>query len=172
MAHSVEKPSRNRSLLVILLGGVLALIGLVLAIGGAWLAVLGGSLYYLFAGLGLLASGALLIRDRAAGAWLYLAIFALTLLWAFWEVGLNGWALVPRIIGPAVLAILVFLVLPLLQPERWRWPAAMAGAAGILVALVLGTLLISVAKRASAGPLPRPIAAAMSDTARMQAGAD
>ena len=47
---------KNRSLVLLLLGGVLALIGIVLAVGGAWLAILGGSLYYLLAGLGLLRS--------------------------------------------------------------------------------------------------------------------
>lgn len=172
MAGRLSKHMRNRSLLILLLGGLLALIGAVMAAGGVWLAVLGGSLYYLFAGLGLIASGILLIRGSAAGAWLYLIVFAFTVLWALWEVGLNGWALVPRIIGPALLAILVLLVLPLLQPERWRWRAALSGSSVILIALVAGTVLISVANRTEAGPLPGPIAAAMSDTARMQAGAD
>ena len=88
---------RNRSLIVMLLGGLLGLIGLVLAIGGAWLALLGGSLYYLLAGLGLVAAGYLLIRGRALGAYIYIGVFALTLIWALWEVGMNGWALVPRI---------------------------------------------------------------------------
>src|SRR5687767_10978451 len=96
----VDRRPRNRSLVLLLLGALFALIGLVLAIGGAWLAILGGSIYYLLAGIGLVASGVLLIRRRALGAWIYLGIFALTILWAFWEVGLEGWALVPRIIGP------------------------------------------------------------------------
>ncbi len=172
MPDSADRRPRNRSLVLILVGAIFALVGLVLAIGGAWLAILGGSIYYLLAGLGLLASGVLLIRGRAVGAWLYLGVFALTILWAFWEVGLDGWALVPRIIGPAVLAILVVLMLPLLMPGRWRWGRAIAGAAGILVVLIAGAILISIANRPSAGPLPGPIAGAASDTARMQAGAD
>ncbi|MGH6706885.1 MAG: membrane-bound PQQ-dependent dehydrogenase, glucose/quinate/shikimate family, partial [Sphingomicrobium sp.] len=172
MSDQPAKGRNNRSLIILLLGGLLALIGLVLAAGGAWLAILGGSLYYLLAGLGLLASGVLLVRGRVAGAFLYLVVFAVTVLWAFWEVGLNGWALVPRIVGPAVLAILVLLALPLLQPERWRWRTAFAGAAAILIALVGGAMLISVTGRAAAGQMPGPIAAAMTDTARMQAGAD
>ena len=172
MLEPAERRPRNRSLALILLGGLFALIGLVLAIGGAWLAILGGSIYYLLAGLGLVASGALLVRRRTLGAWVYLGVFALTVLWAFWEVGLDGWALVPRIIGPAVLAILVVLALPLLVPERWRWGRAIGGAAAILVVLLAGAILISIVNRPSAGPLPGPIAAAASDTARMQAGAD
>ncbi len=172
MLEPAERRPRNRSLALILLGGLFALIGLVLAIGGAWLAILGGSIYYLLAGLGLVASGVLLVRRRTLGAWVYLGVFALTVLWAFWETGLDGWALVPRIIGPAVLAILVVLALPLLAPERWRWGRAIGGAAAILVVLLAGAILISIVNRTSAGPLPGPIAAAASDTARMQAGAD
>src|SRR5690625_7861450 len=84
---------------------VLVLLGAVLAAGGAWLVALGGSFYYLLAGLGLIVSGVLLLGDRPAGAWLYLLAFLATLLWAFWEVGLDGWALVPRVVGPAVLAV-------------------------------------------------------------------
>ena len=130
MPTSTGGKARNRSLIVLILGVVLALIGAVLAVGGAWLAVLGGSIYYLLAGLGLIASGILLFRGRATGAWLYLGVFALTLLWALWEVGLDGWALVPRVIGPAVLAILVLLALPLLLPGRWRWPTAIGPGSG------------------------------------------
>ncbi|MBU4137091.1 MAG: membrane-bound PQQ-dependent dehydrogenase, glucose/quinate/shikimate family, partial [Alphaproteobacteria bacterium] len=89
------------------LAGVLALIGLVLAVGGAWLLSLGGSFYYLLAGLGLVASAVMLWRLRLLGAWIYVGVFALTVLWALWEVGLNGWALVPRVVAPAVLLAFV-----------------------------------------------------------------
>src|SRR5690625_5455229 len=91
---------------------VLVLLGAVLAAGGAWLVALGGSFYYLLAGLGLVVSGVLLLGDRPAGAWLYLLVFLATLLWACWEGGLDGWALVPRVVGPAVLAVLVLLFIP------------------------------------------------------------
>ena len=121
---------RNRSLVVILLGALLGLIGLVLFAGGVWLAALGGSLYYVLAGAGLIVSGVLLARRRPAGAWLYLGIFVLTLFWALWEVGLDGWALMPRVAGPALLALLVLLALPLVA--HWRWRSAL-GAAGSLI---------------------------------------
>lgn len=172
MPTSTGGKARNRSLVILILGAVLALIGFVLALGGAWLAVLGGSIYYLLAGLGLIASGILLFRGRATGAWLYLGVFALTIVWALWEVGLDGWALVPRVIGPAVLAILVLLALPLLLPGRWRWPTAIGAAAGILVLLLAGATLVVLSNPSRAGPLPAAIAAAAADPARMQAGAD
>ncbi|HLW28799.1 MAG TPA: glycerol dehydrogenase [Kiloniellales bacterium] len=94
---------------------VLVLLGLVLAAGGAWLVALGGSLYYLLAGLGLVISGILMLGDRMAGAWLYLLVFVATVIWALWEVGLDGWGLVPRVVGPLVLAIVVLLFMPVLR---------------------------------------------------------
>ncbi|HKX92788.1 MAG TPA: membrane-bound PQQ-dependent dehydrogenase, glucose/quinate/shikimate family, partial [Sphingomicrobium sp.] len=141
MAEKAASRRFSRSLVVLIVGGLLALIGLVLAVGGAWLAALGGSLYYVLAGLGLIASGFLLIRGDARGAYLYLAVFAATIVWALWEVGLNPWALVPRVVGPAVLAILVLLILPLLAPNRWTWPKAGAAVAGVLALLLIGILV-------------------------------
>src|SRR5687768_169149 len=110
----------------------LALIGLVLAIGGGWLLSLGGSFYYLLAGLGLIASGVMLFRLNPLGAWIYVGVFVLTVLWALWEVGLNGWALVPRVIAPAVLLILVIACFPALDGRRGRW-LALGGAAVFVV---------------------------------------
>src|SRR3546814_3310397 len=85
----------------IFLGAVIAIIGLVLAIGGVWLAALGGSLYYVITGVAMMIAGWLLFRQQLLGGCLYIAIVALTVIWAFWEVGANGWALVPREIGRA-----------------------------------------------------------------------
>ena len=172
MPESTDERPPNRSLLVKGLAVLLALIGAVLALGGAWLAVLGGSLYYVFAGLGLLGAGFLLFRGRSAGVWLYVAVFVLTLLWALWEVGLDGWGLVPRVFGPAVLLILVLLALPLLSPARWRWRKAFAAVAGVVLLLVAGGLLAAVANRDEPGPLPPTLAAAMPDSAVMTVGAD
>ncbi|MFZ5719413.1 MAG: membrane-bound PQQ-dependent dehydrogenase, glucose/quinate/shikimate family, partial [Pseudomonadota bacterium] len=81
-------------------GGLLLMIGLVLAVGGAWLALIGGSPYYLLAGLGLLGAGYLLVRGQVLGVAVYVGVFLATLAWAVWEVGLQGWALVPRVAGP------------------------------------------------------------------------
>ena len=86
-----------------ILAALFFLIGLVLVVGGGWLLSLGGSAYYLLAGAGLVASGAMLWRLRLLGAWIYVGVFAVTVAWALWEVGLNGWALVPRVVAPALL---------------------------------------------------------------------
>jgi quinoprotein glucose dehydrogenase len=102
---------------LIAFGAILLLIGLPIFAGGAWLAWLGGSLYYLLAGVGLLASGGLLVMQRPEGASLYGGVFVATVAWAFWEVGGVGWSLVPRVVGPAVLAVVLLCFLPVLR--RW-----------------------------------------------------
>ena len=77
-----------------------------LAAGGLWLITLGGSWYYLLAGAGMLASGVLLFLQRLSGVWLYWLVFIGTLIWALWEVGLDPWALLPRVLALAVIALL------------------------------------------------------------------
>ena len=161
----------TRSWAARILALVLALIGLALLIGGIWLAALGGSIYYLLAGLGLLASGYLLFRGNRNGAYLYLLVFALTLVWALWEVGLNPWALVPRVVGPAVLAILALLVLPLLD-RRWTWMKAGGAVAGVLVLLLVGILVSPGYLKRDAAGQPPMLAAAMTDPSLMPVGSD
>jgi len=91
---------------------VLALYGLALAAGGLWLVTLGASWYSLPAGIGMLVSGILLLFMRIQGVWLYWLVFVATLVWALWEVGLEPWPLVPRLVAPAVIALLTLLFIP------------------------------------------------------------
>lgn len=90
-------------------------LGAVLGAGGVWLFALGGSWYYAVAGTGLVVCAGLLMRHRMAGVWLYVAIFAATVVWALWERGLNGWAQVPRLLGPAILLVAILLAVPVLR---------------------------------------------------------
>lgn len=99
---------------------LLALVGIALAAGGLWLITLGGSWYYLFAGVGLLLSGILLWRAHMSGVWLYWAVFIGTLVWAVWEVGLDMWALMPRVLAPALLAVITLLFVPRLRRRRGK----------------------------------------------------
>jgi quinoprotein glucose dehydrogenase len=112
--QALISPNRPRSVgdwLVILFAILLLVIGVLLAGGGVWLIGLGGSWYYLLAGIGLLASGVLLLRGSAAGVWIYAITYVCTWIWALWEVGLDGWPLVPRVVAPTVLLIPALLCL-------------------------------------------------------------
>ena len=112
------------------LGAVIGVVGALLTGGGIWLLVLGGSLYYVLAGIGYLVAAVLLWRRRAAGAWLVLALLGPTIGWAFWEVGLDYWALFPRIFLPAGLASLALVGVLLFPGDGSR--RAIAIAAGVV----------------------------------------
>ena len=92
----------------ILFGIVLILVGGLLVLGGARLLYLGGSLYYLPAGLAALGAGILVVRKRwRLAAMIYLGLMLVTVIWALVEAGLDGWALMPRLISPAMLRAVV-----------------------------------------------------------------
>jgi quinoprotein glucose dehydrogenase len=86
-------------------GIAIAAIGLAMFILGAWLCVLGGTPYYLVAGAVFAIAGALIALRRMAGLWLYFVAFAGTVAWAIGEVGLDGWKLMPRVFGFALLGV-------------------------------------------------------------------
>ncbi len=87
---------------------VVTLIGIGIAGLGAWLLYLGGTAYYLAAGIGLLASGILILRGSRIGPWLYLVILVGTLAWSLVESGFDGWALIPRLVAPSVLGLWIW----------------------------------------------------------------
>jgi len=71
--HSTVHRSTIPPILVIT-GVVFGFLGTILAGGGLWLVTLGDSAYYLFGGLGILATGALLVAGRRSAFWLYAAV--------------------------------------------------------------------------------------------------
>jgi quinoprotein glucose dehydrogenase len=171
MAHADRLPSRS-NWGAMALGIVIGLIGLVLTIGGVWLLAVGGSAYYVLTGLAMLVSGTLLFRGRLAGGWLYIAIFAATLVWALWEVGANGWALVPRLIAPLVLLVFTLLVMASLDVTEHRWRNAWAAVGAVLLVAAVGGVAIA---KADESPVLAELPAAgagMADPALLQAGAD
>lgn len=152
------------------IGIVVGLIGLILAVGGIWLAVLGGSLYYAVTGVAMMAAGWLLARGNPLGGWIYLAVFVWTVLWAFSEVGGNGWALVPRVIAPTVLLLAVLAVMPLVEP-RISWRKALGSGAVVVVVAALVGLALGRFNEPAIAALPTA-GAGMVDPALMQAGGD
>lgn len=153
------------------LGIVMLIIGIVLGIGGGWLIALGGSFYYLAAGIGLFIAGILLILRRMEGAILYMLVFLATLIWAWLEVGTNGWALVPRLVGPAVLLVLALAVSPTLRVRRFA-PAFVAASICLLaVTVVLFAAPHLGTAKAATTSVPAP-SLAMNDPAPAHAGDD
>ncbi|WP_017349945.1 membrane-bound PQQ-dependent dehydrogenase, glucose/quinate/shikimate family [Pantoea sp. A4] len=77
-------------------GIVYALIGLALIFAGGKLVGLGDTTYYLIAGIALLVTGILLALGKRLALWVYAALTIYTVIWALYEVGFNGWKLLPR----------------------------------------------------------------------------
>lgn len=146
-------------------GALLLLVGLVLAIGGGRLVSLGGSPYYLLTGIGCAIAGVQLLRKRVSGAWIYLAIFAATVVWALAEVGLQFWQLLPRIAGPLVFAVLCSA---LLMRGRDQGDSAPKGRALGGWAITLAGTGVLIAAFLTSGPrLPEhalPVASASADS--------
>ncbi len=139
------------------LSGALLLIGLAVGGGGAWLIALGGSPYYLIGGLAVFVSAILLWRGDRRSGWIYGGFLVLTLIWALWEVGLDGWQLTARLIGPAVFGLL--FALPAVRKRIGGSGWAASGAAAGAFALVLVAALQSPMEVASASERAlRPVA--------------
>ena len=99
---------------------VLLVTGLGLTVPGVYLVTLGGSPYYAIAGLLVLISAWLVLRRDRAGFHLLWLVLLGTTVWSLWEVGLDGWALMPRLVYLAVLAFVVWLVSRGMQRASWR----------------------------------------------------
>jgi len=102
-------------LATVLLALTLGLFGMALFGGGVWLMALGGSWYYALAGAGCLLTAALLWQQRRSALCLFAVIWGLTVIWALWEVGLNWWGLVPRLVAMTVILLLILMLSPALR---------------------------------------------------------
>lgn len=108
-------PPRRRQLadrFFLLLLGVLGLMGLGMTVLGAWLLTLGGTPYYVMAGVMLMMAALLMAMGRAGGIVFFGALMAFSLVWALYEVGLDGWALVPRLAWISVFGLLLLAFWP------------------------------------------------------------
>ena len=166
-----NQPRSAGGWLTVVLGVLLLLIGVVLTIGGVQLAALGGSWYYLIAGVALVVSGVLIVLRDVRGAWLYAATFVGTLIWALWEKGLDGWALVPRLVGPLVLMFLVIAALPVLKARGGRKLAGVS-ALGLVVATAAFGVVVAQANRSHVNSPVPGAQLSYDDPAMMRTGAD
>ena len=113
MSEASRKFSRPRVLAIIL-----GLCGLLLSRQGFELIGVGGSFYYLLAGIVLLVVAVLLFRGDKRGAQLYGGFLLFTYLWAFYEVGLDAWQLMPRVAMFTVLGL--WFLLPRVRGGLWQ----------------------------------------------------
>ena len=127
--------SSSTRILLLGTGLIIALLGLTLSGLGGWLLFLGGSSYYLVAGILLLLTGIAVLMLSSAGVWFYAAAFGVTIVWSLAEVGLDGWAQIPRLVAPAVLGLWVFspLISGRLRSVRPDW----VGTAGMAISLLV-----------------------------------
>jgi membrane-bound PQQ-dependent dehydrogenase (glucose/quinate/shikimate family) len=136
-----------------LLSVVLALIALALVAGGVQLALLGGSFYYILAGVLVGLSAWFVFKGDRRGIWAYGLMLLVTLVWAFWEGGLDPWRLQSRLFGPLLLG--VWVAWPLLSKRRSYLIGAFGALAILLVAWIYdvgGYAVISSNGRADAKP--------------------
>ncbi|MAF28498.1 MAG: quinoprotein glucose dehydrogenase [Croceicoccus sp.] len=146
--------------------GLFILLGLLLGAGGARLVTLDGSPYYLIAGVVLFAAGLLALRRSGYARLLYAIFLIATLVWALVEVGFQFWALLPRLAGPAVLALL--LALPFVG-RAIGGPRARLGSWAVFGAGLAALLALGGSYLASGPALGDP---AYSDTPRLMAATD
>jgi len=152
--------------LTILLALVVMIIGAWLLIGGVWLISLAGSPYYAIAGALLILTAILLFRGDQLAIPVYLLAFLFTLIWALWESGGDGWAQVPRLLGPVIVLILVLLTNPVLRaihPMDWRTRRLPRGAVTAASAIVVGLALVPGTLHSRATAQDAPTTASISE---------
>ena len=120
-----------------LAGSLIASLGAGLAIGAAFSSFEASS-FMMLAGFGLVVSGALLARRHPAGAWAYLAVFALTVAWSLQGAGLGGSPLPYRLAGPILMLVMIAALMPLLG----RWSAARS--VSVCAALIIATVTLGI----------------------------
>ncbi len=138
--------------------GLLIVIGISLAWLGTELLLVGGSPYYVTAGVAVFAAGVFLLKGDRRGAWIYTLMLAGTYVWAIWEVGLDGWALLPRLLGPSVLGLW------LLTPWAYDRPAGtnssrLAGACLLAAAAFIALVYVSTPSGEAAAAADVPLSA-------------
>jgi quinoprotein glucose dehydrogenase len=120
--------------------------GLGLVVLGGKLILVGGSWYYALMGVAVIAAGVLLAMRRGLGIVLFGLASLATLVWALWEVGLNGWGLLPRLAWLSGLGLILLAFWPVVSRTfSGLNKGVYAGVAGLLpvcmIALMLSLLI-------------------------------
>lgn len=135
-------PPRSR-LLSKLLGILFLVFGIALIIGGIKLLTIGGSWYYLPAGIAVAISGLLLLLQKRVALAVYGIFLIVSTVWAWSEIGLDWWQLVPRLALWFALGLL--LLLPWFRPALQQKGHGLLNMPLLLIGLLMagGSALIS-----------------------------
>ncbi len=121
---------------------LLILFGAAMLVLGAILISEGGSWYYALMGIATVAAGVLLALRRGTGVLVFGVASLLTLVWALWEVGLDGWSLIPRLawISGFGLLLLAFWVV-VTRTFRGLSKSAYLASAGVLPLVMIALMV-------------------------------
>lgn len=111
MTEKANGAARSLSILARVVALALGSIALWLIAGGVWLTSLGGSVFYVLLGIAYIIGAVLIWRLRIFGAWVVSAALVVVAVWALNESGFNYWALFPRVLMPAALAVATLFVM-------------------------------------------------------------
>ena len=122
---------------------ILFLVACAYLYGGIKLIAVGGSIYYALAGVAIGASSVLLWMRNRWGSRVYGFMLLATIVWALYEVGANAWALMPRVLFPAVIGLWFLtpfvrraLYAPSSAPPLFKSPLVSGATLAVIVALV------------------------------------
>ncbi|WP_409158282.1 glucose/quinate/shikimate family membrane-bound PQQ-dependent dehydrogenase [Pectobacterium sp. B2J-2] len=104
----------------LLLGLILLSVSLYYIIGGVKLLSLGGSSYFAGAGILMLLSAIQLFRRKSSAVFLFALAFLVTVIWSFYDAGMEFWPLVARLMVPAGLMFIMLLTLPALRVQQGK----------------------------------------------------
>ena len=117
--------------------------------GGIKLVAVGGSFYYALAGVAIAVTGVLLWLRKPMASRLYGGLLIATLIWAFYEVGADAWALLPRVVFLAVIGL--WFLTPWLRrslyspelPPPLLGNRTLVGTVGVVAVCIVGALVWS-----------------------------
>lgn len=123
-----------------------------LALGGALLASAGGSPGYLLEGALLLTAGVFLVRRSEKAVWLIVVYWTVNLIWALVEVGLDGWALLPRL--DVAVPLMILAATPVIRGRMVSTTRTQASWTNRALLGALSTLALVLAAAALVGVWP------------------
>lgn len=141
MAETSSRSAKVLGIVSVLFGLVLLATGLFFAIGGGKLVALGGSLYFLIAGIVTVLAAIQFFRRKSLAVVLFLLVFVGTLIWSLFDAGLEFWPLVSRLMVPAGLMVVAFLLWPALRKREGK--SSLAKAAYTLSALLAVGMVVT-----------------------------